>query len=260
MLEVLVASHPTRQAAPAAFAGAFLLHAVLLSLGIVTTTVTVEAVRRAVDDTTLMFLPRLEPVRTQQGLRPGLPGGGGQGSGGPGIVMVADPPPLGFQAIDIVNAVPTTLPNAGEGLKRFDPRDYTGRGVEGGAGWGVIGGTGSADQDRPPDGNTGLVYSMSLVDERFVPAEMLVAPKLVYPAALEAAGIPGRAELQFIIDTAGTIEAPSIQVLAATHEAFAVAARESLAEVRFIPAHYGGHLVRQLSKIPFRFTLKERNS
>ncbi len=260
MLEVLVASRPTRQAAPAAFVGAFLFHAAMLSLGIVTTTVTVEAVRRAVDDTTLIFLPRLEPVRTQQAARPGVPGGGGPGADGSGIVMVADPPPLGFQAIDIVNAVPTTLPTASEGLQRFDPRDYTGRGVEGGAAWGIIGGTGSADQERPPEGNSGLVYSMSLVDERFIPAEMLVGPKLVYPKALEAAGIPGRAELQFIIDTAGVIEGPSIQVLTATHEAFATAARESLAEVRFAPAHYGGHLVRQLSKMPFRFTLQERAS
>lgn len=258
MLEVLIASQPKRQAAPAAFAGAVLLHATLLSLGIVTTGVTVQAVSRAVDDTTLIFLPRLEPVRTQQVARPGVPGGGGQGSGGSGIVMVSDPPPLGFQAVDIVNAVPTTLPGITEGIQRFDPRDYTGRGVEGGASWGVIGGTGSADQERPPEGNTGLVYSMSLVDERFVPAEMLVPPRLVFPRALQEAGIPGRAELQFIIDTTGLIEGTSIQVLTATHEAFANAARDGLVEARFAPARYGGHTVRQLSKMPFRFTLVDK--
>ncbi|MFN8652558.1 MAG: energy transducer TonB [Gemmatimonadales bacterium] len=255
MLEVLIASRPQRQAAPAAYAGAFLFHAVMLSLGIVTTGVTVHAVSRQVDDTTLIFLPRLDPVRSSQVSRPGVPGGGGPGSGGSGIVMAVDPPALGFQVIDVVSAVPTGLPSLNEGGTRFDPRDYTGRGVEGGAGWGVVGGTGSADQDRPPEGNTGLVYSMSLVDERFVPAEMLVQPKLVYPAALQAAGIPGRAELQFVIDTTGLIEAPSVTVLTATHEAFANAARESIAEVRFAPARYGGRAVRQLSRLPIKFVL-----
>lgn len=255
MLEVLIASRPTRQAAPAAFAGAFLFHAVMLSLGIVTTTVTVEAVRRAVDDTTLIFLPRLDPVRAQQASpRPGVPGGGG--SGGSGVMLAVDPPALGFQVVDLVSAVPTSLPGLDEGLRHFDPRDFTGRGVEGGAAWGVVGGTGSADQDRPPEGNTGVIYSASLIDERFVPAMILVQPRLVYPAALEAAGIGGRAELQFVIDTAGLIEDASVKVLLATHEAFANAAKQSIAEVRFAPATYGGHPVRQLSKLPFKFVVR----
>jgi TonB family protein len=257
MLEVLVASRPQRQAAPAAFFGAALLHVTLLSLGIVTTGVTVRAVQRAVDDTTLIYLPRLDPVRAQQDARPGIPGGGGSGSG-TGLVVAVDPPALGFQVVDVVSAVPTSLPGIDASTRSIDPRDYTGRGVEGGAGWGVIGGTGSADQERPPEGTSGIVYAMSLVDERFTPAEMLVPPRLVYPRAMEAAGITGQALLQFVVDTAGLIEEPSVNVISTTHEAFAVAARESLAEVRFAPALYGGRPVRQLSRLPVKFTMKAR--
>lgn len=258
MLEVLIASRPQRQAAPAAFFGAALLHATLLSLGIVTTGVTVQAVARAVDDTTLIYLPRLDPVRAQQVSRPGVPGGGGPGSGGPGLVLTVDPPALGFQAVDIVSAVPTSIPGIESSSRTFDPRDYTGRGVEGGAGWGVIGGTGSADQVRPPEGTQGIVYAMSLVDDRFTPAQLLVPPHLVYPPAMEAAGISGQALLQFIVDTTGVIEEPSVQVVSSSHEAFAVAAREGLTEVRFAPAHYGGRAVRQLSRLPVKFTYKVR--
>jgi TonB family protein len=255
MLEVLVASHPPRQAAPAAFFGAALLHATLLTLGIVTTGVTVQAVARAVDDTTLIYLPRLDPVRTQQAPRPGILGGGGPGSGGLGIVMSANPPPLGFQVVDVVNTVPTGIPNVDQTGRAFDPRDFTGRGVEGGAGWGVIGGTGSVDQIGPPEGSGEIIYASTVADDRFTPAELLVPPHLVYPPALEAAGIPGRATLQFIIDTVGLVELPSVQVLSATHEAFATAARESISEIRFAPARFGGHPVRQLSRLPVKFTV-----
>ncbi len=254
MLEVLVASRPHRQAEPAAFIGAALLHATLLSLGIVTTGVTVQMVSRAVDDTSLIYLPRLDPIRAPRVPRSGIPGGGSPGAGGPGIVMAVDPPPLGFRVIDLVSLVPTSLPGLTENTRSFDPRDYTGRGVEGGAAWGVVGGTGSADQPRPPEGTEGLVYAASLVDDRFVPAELLVPPRLVYPRPLEAAGVAGRVTLQFIIDTTGQVEIPSVLVLASTHEAFAEAAREGLTAARFSPARYGGHPVRQLSRLPVRFT------
>lgn len=254
MLEVLVASRPSHQAEPAAVFGAALLHATLLSLGIVTTGVTVQAVARAVDDTTLIYLPRLDPVRTPQVSRPGIPGGGGPGSGGPGLVVSVDPPPLGFQVVEAVTTVPTGIPGVDPAARYIDPRDYTGRGVEGGAGWGVIGGTGSAEQPRPAEGDGGIVYAATLADERFAPAELLVPPRLVYPPALEAAGIAGRVTLQFIIDTAGVVEGPSVKVLATTHEAFANAAREGLAEARFTPARFGGHPVRQLSRLPVKFS------
>ncbi|MDX2121549.1 MAG: energy transducer TonB, partial [Gemmatimonadota bacterium] len=138
-------------------------------------------------------------------------------------------------------------------LRALDARDFTGRGVEGGVGWGVAGGTGPADQ--PPGQIAELLYSASTEDVRFTPAELVRQPAFTYPVVLQAAGIPGRVVLQFIIDTLGTVEPASITVLERSHEAFAIAAREGVMGARFQPALYGERPVRQLSKWPVKFAL-----
>jgi TonB family protein len=253
MLEVLVASHPRGQGRPAAFLGASLFHISALALCIVGTRTTVQVVSRVVDDTTLIFLPRLAaPAVTQPPHQAGRPGGGGGGEGGT-LVLSANPPPRGFQVVDIVSTVPTDLPGVDPNQRFLDPRDFTGRGVEGGLGWGVVGGTGPADQ-APPEAVAGeALYAAELVDARFVPAELVVQPRFAYPRLLLEAGIAGRVTLQFIVDTTGVVEPTSIVVLSTTHEAFAGAAREGILEARFTPAHYGGQTVRQLSRMPVSF-------
>ena len=54
----------------------------------------------------------------------------------------------GFQVIDAIGAIPTDIPPVDPNMRAIDARDFTGRGVEGGVGWGVVGGKGPADQ--PP--------------------------------------------------------------------------------------------------------------
>jgi TonB family protein len=254
MLEVLVASHPRGQARPAAFLGASLFHVFALASCIVGTRTTVQVVSRVVDDTTLIFLPRLAAPAVPQPPHPaGRPGGGGGGGEGGTLVLSANPPPRGFQVVDIVSTVPTALPGVDPNQRFLDPRDFTGRGVEGGLGWGVVGGTGPADQ-APPEAVAGEgLYAAELVDARFVPAELVVQPRFAYPRLLLEAGIAGRVTIQFIVDTVGLVEPTSVVVLSTTHEAFAGAAREGILEARFTPAQYGGHTVRQLSRMPVSF-------
>jgi TonB family protein len=257
MLEVLVASRPRGQAKPAAVLAASLLHASALALCLITTGVTVKAVSRAVDDTTLIFLPRLgPPAVSQPPHHAGRPGGGGGGGEGLSVVLSANPPPRGFQVVDVVSTVPTDLPPIDAGQRILDPRDFTGRGVEGGVGWGVVGGTGAADQPVPEAGAEEVLYAAELEDARFSPAELVVQPHFAYPRLLLEAGIAGRVTLQFIVDTLGLVEPTSIEVLSTTHEAFAGAAREGILEAHFVPARYGGHTVRQLSRMPVSFKTK----
>src|SRR5256884_7948702 len=105
----------------------------------------------------------------------------------------ADPPPVqladalqGFQPVTVSAQIPTDMPPV-DLQQRFDPKDYSGSGVEG-----------SRASDIVVSGNE--VYAEGLVEER--PA-LLSAPAPVYPALLKQAGIQGRVILPAVIDTTG---------------------------------------------------------
>ncbi|MBK7784486.1 MAG: energy transducer TonB [Gemmatimonadetes bacterium] len=252
MLDVLVASNPRRQAGFAELATSTTLHTGLLFLVILTTHTAVQTVREIVADTTLVFLPRLAAPQVDRSPHPGGGGRGGGGSEG-ALIITTNPPARGFQVIDAIGAIPTDIPPVDPNMRAIDARDFTGRGVEGGVGWGVVGGKGPADQ--PPAEIAELLYSAETRDVRFVPAELVERPEFRFPPILLDAGVPGRAVIQFVIDTLSRVEPASLEVLEKTHEAFGTAAKEGVLQARFEPARYGGHPVRQLSKWPVRFAL-----
>jgi TonB family protein len=233
-----------------------LLHVAAFVLCVIGTRTTVKVVSRAVDDTTLIYLPRLGPPAVTRPAPVHAGGGGGGGGEGGGMVLSANPPPRGFQVVDAVSSIPSGIPSIDPNQKVLDPRDFTGRGVEGGLGWGVVGGTGSADQVMPEAGLNNALYAAELHDARFVPADLIVRPHFVYPRVLLSAGVGGRVTMQFIVDTLGLVEPTSIKILTSTHEAFSTAAREGIVEARFTPASYGEHAVRQLTRMPVSFVLE----
>jgi protein TonB len=216
---------------------------------------TVQAVHGPRVDTTLVFLPRLSAPAVD---RPPPPIGRGSGPGGPstGVVLAANPPPRGFQVVGAVTAVPTDIGPPDPNQRAIDPRDFTGRGVEGGVGWGVVGGTGPADQPMPEAGVTELLYLAETADAHFTPAELAVPPTFVYPRVLAGAGVVGRVVVQFIVDTLGRVEPGSVRILETSHPAFAEATQSGVLEARFRPATFGGHVVRQLSRLPVRYSLR----
>src|SRR5207344_1394360 len=93
----------------------------------------------------------------------------------------------------------------------FDPRDFTGRGVEGGVAYGVVGGTGEVDPDMAPT-DRDAVYTATLEDVRFEPARLISEPLPKYPPLLQQAGISGLVKVRFIVDTTGRVERPSIKI------------------------------------------------
>lgn len=250
MMEVLVASNPRRQAGAAELLSSALFHVGLLALAVLTTHTAVQTVREIVADTTLVFLPRLASPEVDKPPPPAPRDAGGDGSG---LIITTNPPPRGFQVVDAISAVPTEIPPVDLNMKALDARDFTGRGVEGGVGWGVVGGTGPVEQ--PPAEIVELLYSAETKDARFVPAELVGQPVFHYPPVLQEAGIPGRVVVQFVIDTLGRVEAGSIKILEQSHEAFGGAAREGVLTAQFHPARHGDRAVRQLSKWPVRFSL-----
>jgi protein TonB len=88
------------------------------------------------------------------------------------------------------------------------------------------------------------------VDEPVVVVEQGI-PK--YPRTLAERGVSGRVVLEFVVDTTGAVEPPSLRVLSSTAQAFEAAAREAVLATRFRPARMRGRPVRQLARQPVSF-------
>jgi TonB family protein len=97
--------------------------------------------------------------------------------------------------------------------------------------------------------------SAALRDEREVddPVQLLEQPSVRYPPALAQAGVAGRVELEFVVDTLGRVEPLSVGTLASTHPEFEAAARRAVLVSRFRPARWHGQVVRQMARQSFRF-------
>ena len=173
----------------------------------------------------------------------------------PPSVVVADPPPKGFQTIAALTDIPKVIPPVDLSQRPLDPRDFTGRGMEGGVAEGVVGGTGRVETGSP-GGDLNAIYEATTNDERFEPAILVSQPAPRYPAALEAVGIEGQVMVEFVIDTMGKVQPPSIRIRESTHPNFAAAARAAVAGAIFRPAHLSAHAVRQLTRQSIRFVTR----
>jgi len=101
------------------------------------------------------------------------------------------------------------------------------------------------------------IYTPDLVDEQVAPRPG--NPKPRYPESLRAAGVEGDVNVQFVVDTTGRVDEPSIKFSSHIHELFMDAIRVSLRKARFFPARLAGTVVPQLVQQEFRFELRERH-
>ncbi len=247
MLDVLVVSRPPYRRRPQGVVGSILTHVLLLALVVQATRASVDIRPVPVADTTLVFLRRLAPPA----VRPAeAPGPKVDMAGNANVIVVADPPPKGFQTIVAPKDIPTTIPPIDLKAKALDPRDYTGRGVEGGVAHGVVGGTGKVDPESPAGE---VIYLATTDDARFEPAVLISQPVPKYPPVLREIGLSGRVVLQFIVDTAGRVDSASIRVMESSNGGFEAPARESVAAAVFRPARLGPKPVRQRAQQPVRF-------
>jgi hypothetical protein len=159
------------------------------------------------------------------------------------------PPPAlevplkGFQTVTVPTLVPTEIPPVNL-QEHFDPKDFTGVGVEGGVANGLIP---SSDQ----------VYSSDIVDQR---PSLITSPPLAYPPLLREAGISGRVILQAVIDTAGRAEPGSIKVLESTSPAFEPSSKQWILKALFRPARMAGRAVRVIVNQEVDYTLTGASS
>ena len=217
MFEVLVESKPKKQRTVGQLLTSLVVHVLLITGAVMATKGAAEVVRERLQDTTLVFLepPKAAPPETPP----------------PDAIVSANPPPKGFQTVVAVQDIPTEIPPVNLN-DRFDPKDFTGSGVQGGVATGIVGGTGPV---------TGETYLEAQVDD---PPTVISTGPLRYPPVLERAGIGGRVVMQFVVDTTGHAEAAGFKILSSTNPAFNEPAREVIMKSVFRPGRVRGQPVR----------------
>lgn len=87
------------------------------------------------------------------------------------------------------------------------------------------------------------LWTANSVDD---PVEVIEQPPPRYPPVLAQAGVAGRVELEYVVDTLGRAEPGSLHVVTSTRPEFEAAARAAILGSRYRPARLHGHVVRQL--------------
>ena len=149
-----------------------------------------------------------------------------------------DVPLKGFQTVVAITDIPKNIPPVNL-QEHFDPKDFSGAGVEGGLSTGV---TPTTDQ----------VFSADVVQEK---PEVLSGPPTAYPELLRQAGIQGVVMVQAIVDTSGRVEPNSVKVVSSPNPGFDAPAKNQVLKTLFRPARVYGHAVRVLIQLPINFTL-----
>jgi len=162
----------------------------------------------------------------------------------PKEVIVKPPPPKGFQVLRAPVKIDIKIPEIDLSKAVTNENDFTGKGVKGGSGSGVVGGTGPV---------TNQTYFEFQVEK---PAEMLSdSPKPKYPSVLESSGIAGEVQAQFVVRNDGKADMDSFKVLKSTNELFTQAVKNVLPRMHFSPAMIGGKPVNQLVQQSFQFAV-----
>lgn len=145
----------------------------------------------------------------------------------------------GFQTVVAPTDIPTNIPPVNL-QEHFDPKDFTGVGVEGGVADGIV-------------PSSDAVLSVDVVQEK---PERLAGPLPVYPPLLQQAGIEGTVMVQAIIDTMGRIEPNSLKIITTANPGFNESAKQTVLKSLFRPARVYGKAVRVLIQLPITYSIK----
>jgi protein TonB len=151
----------------------------------------------------------------------------------------------GFRVLTAPLSIPDVIPAIDLTREVTRPEDFSGVGVPGGVPDGV-----RAIVPADPD----QTYLDFAVEKPVVQAPGSATPR--YPELLKAAGVEGTVFAEFVVDSTGRAEAASFRTLKSSHELFALAVRNALPAMRFIPAEIGGRKVKQLVRQTFVFAIQ----
>ena len=235
MFENLIESKRKKQKSLGQSITSVIIHILIIFGAVKATSGAAETLKAVMQDTTMVFL---EPPKAPEPPPEQPP---------PEAVVAANPPPQGFQVVTPPADIPTEIPPVNLNEK-FDPRDFTGKGVEGGIATGVVGGTGAVVE--------GEVFLAAEVDETpQVDNPANCQPR--YPQVMQSAGIPGKVVMQFVVNTDGKVDPSSLKVMNSTHKAFEDPAKEALIKCAFKPGRSRGQPVRVLVQQAVAFKLSQ---
>ena len=232
MFENLIESQPRRFKSLGQSVVSLVLHVVFAYAAVKATSGAAETLKEILQDTTMVFLKPPEPPPPPPPTTPP-----------PDAIVTANPPPMGFQTVMPPTEIPKDIPPVNL-TERFDAKDFSGKGVEGGIATGIVGGTGPV--------STTETFVEAEVDDPVRPIEI---PKPRYPPVLQQAGIAGSVDVQYVVDTLGRAEPPSWRVIRSTNKAFEDPARDAIMQGKFKPARIRGQAVRQLVQQRISFTI-----
>jgi protein TonB len=162
----------------------------------------------------------------------------------PKEVVVKPPPPKGFQVLRAPVKIDIKIPEIDLSKAITNESDFSGKGVKGGTGSGVVGGVATTNQ----------TYFEFQVEK---PAEMAPgSPTPRYPSVLESSGIAGEVQAQFVVHSDGKAAVDNdFKILKSTNDLFSQAVKNNLPRMRFNPAMIGGKPVNQLVQQSFQFAV-----
>jgi TonB family protein len=204
-----------------------LVHLILITVALKLTSGAAETVKRMLADPSLSFLtpPPAPPSPRQPERR---------------VLTPANSPPSGFHVVVPPRVISTEIPPISL-HDSFDPRNFTGHGIESDA---PVGDSGL----RAPT----LPFTGVEVDD---PVQATRCPEPSYPPALRTVGVSGSVALRYVVGVDGRAEAGSISVISSTNKAFEAPAIETVTECLYRPARIKGAAVRQLVQQNVKFTL-----
>lgn len=150
-------------------------------------------------------------------------------------------PPVAFSTLVIPTTVVPFIPPPSQ--EPFDAARYNGLGVEAPSPLG-------REAPARPVVRSDSLYSADMLEEL---PERIGGSAPRFPNLLRSAGIGGQVTVEFVIDTAGRVEAGSARVVASTHELFSQAALDAVASWLFRPGRLDGHPVRSWVRVPLNF-------
>jgi hypothetical protein len=233
VFDTLIESKPKKQRTAGQTVFSLIIHGLLIAGAIKVTAGAAERLEEQLADTTMVFLTPPEATPPPPEPPP------------EDVVVSANPPPKGFQTIVAPQEIPTEIPPVNLNERALDPRDFTGKGVEGGIAAGVVGGTGPVE--------IGQTFLEAQVDD---PPLLIQPGPQVFPPAMKTAGIPGKVTMQYIVDVTGHVEPNSFKVLATTHQAFVEPTKQMLLKSLFKPGKVKGTPVRVLVQQVINFTIQ----
>src|SRR6202165_492601 len=231
MFNQLIESKPQKQKMAGGTAFSIVLHTVLIAAAVYATARAGVKDEKAKSEKIQFVEMKKEPPKVPDKPPP------------PKEVVVKPPPPKGFQVLRAPVKIDIKIPEIDLSKAITNENDFSGKGVKGGTGNGVVGGV----------ANTNQTYFAFPVEK---PAEMIQdGTKPRYPAVLESSGIAGEVQAQFVVRSDGKADMDSFKVLKSTNELFTQAVKNVLPRMRFSPAMIGSKPVTQLVQQSCQFAV-----